>query len=358
MKALLIFACFLHISVSAVFSQTTDTLPLNHYRFLASHNSYKKKPDPSVIRFLTHFKRHLSGELDPIQLDYGHEPLTIQLDTFGVRGFELDLHYDPKGGHLAKRRVNFFIRKLKQRSRDSAMYTPGYKVLHIADVDYESNYATFRQALIELRDWSLRHPDHTPLFINIEVKSAAPADYSKTLKHLGFHKALPLDQHSLQELDNEITGVFHSCPDKIISPQNLRSTYPTISERLDGLGWPTLAEMKGKLFFILDGDPVGGYSTDDHRPMFVYGPPGEPNTAFVIANEPIGKENQISEWTSKYMVRTRSDAGTLEARKNDYTRWEAALRSGAQIISTDYYRPDLKLSGFCVRLATEIIQKK
>ena len=41
-----------------------------------------------------------------------------------------------------------------------------------------------------------------------------------------------------------------------------------------------------------------------------------------------------------YLVRTRSDANTTEARENDYSRFEAALESGAQIISTDYYLPD------------------
>lgn len=40
-----------------------------------------------------------------------------------------------------------------------------------------------------------------------------------------------------------------------------------------------------------------------------------------------------------FIVRTRADAGTIEALENDYSRWEAAQRSGAQIITTDYYLP-------------------
>jgi hypothetical protein len=333
------------------FSQHTDTLPLNQYRFLASHNSYKLKPDPKVIKFLSKFKKHLSGELDPIQLDYGHELLTVQLNEYQVRGFELDLHYDPEGGHLAKKRVNFFIPGLKQSSKDSLWRLPGFKVLHIADVDYETNYITFKQALTELRDWSLQHPDHTPLFVNIEVKTAAPADYSKSLKRLGFHKAVPVDSLAMDCLDREILEVFSLCSDKLFNPSLLKGNYASVSERLDQSGWPSLKETRGKIFFILDGDPVGNYlSTTAVRPMFVYGEPGAPQTAFVIRNEPVGKEVEISALTKKYIVRTRSDAGTLEARKNDYTRFKSALESGAQLISTDYYKPDSSMSSFQVSL--------
>jgi len=40
-----------------------------------------------------------------------------------------------------------------------------------------------------------------------------------------------------------------------------------------------------------------------------------------------------------YIVRTRADAGTIEARKGDSSRREAAFASGAQIITTDFYLP-------------------
>ena len=40
-----------------------------------------------------------------------------------------------------------------------------------------------------------------------------------------------------------------------------------------------------------------------------------------------------------YIIRTRADAGTKEARANDYTHFEDAKQSGAQIIITDYYLP-------------------
>ena len=50
-----------------------------------------------------------------------------------------------------------------------------------------------------------------------------------------------------------------------------------------------------------------------------------------------------------YIIRTRSDIETVEARTNDSTRKVAAFKSGAQITSTDYYTPDVRLSNFTVQ---------
>jgi hypothetical protein len=333
---------------------------LNEVRFLTSHNSYKKKPDPRVVKFLKKFKKQLSGEMDPIQLDYGHELLSVQLNEYGIRGFELDVNYDPKGGHFKKRRVNFFIGGLKQRSKDSLLREPGFKILHIADVDYESNYTTFKQAITEVRDWSLTNPGHTPIFINIEMKKSNPGDYSKALRFLGFKKAVKLDSAALYALDWEIQEAFANT-NHLYTPRHMKGDHVTVQDRLEKKGWPDLNDACGKVFFILDGDIDNAYvrSLDrgEDRPMFVYGQLGQPSTAFVIMNDPIGNEELIEKTADNYMVRTRSDAGTLEARSNDYTRWESALRSGAQIISTDYYRPDPEISDFFIQFDPQMFYK-
>ena len=39
-----------------------------------------------------------------------------------------------------------------------------------------------------------------------------------------------------------------------------------------------------------------------------------------------------------FIVRTRADADTVEARTGDVTRRDRAFASGAQLISTDYYQ--------------------
>jgi hypothetical protein len=50
-----------------------------------------------------------------------------------------------------------------------------------------------------------------------------------------------------------------------------------------------------------------------------------------------------------FLVRTRADADTVQARKNDVRQREQALSSGAQFVSTDYAVPDRRFSDYSVR---------
>jgi hypothetical protein len=71
--------------------------------------------------------------------------------------------------------------------------------------------------------------------------------------------------------------------------------------------------------------------------LFTNSNPGQPDAAFVERNDAVGDEAEIQELVEEgYVVRTRSDADTVEARTDDGTARRAALRSGAQWVSTDY----------------------
>jgi hypothetical protein len=60
----------------------------------------------------------------------------------------------------------------------------------------------------------------------------------------------------------------------------------------------------------------------------------------MILNDPVGQFDEIQRLVKAgYMVRTRADADTREARENDTRRRAAAFASGAQAVSTDYYLP-------------------
>ncbi|MFM7466707.1 MAG: Ca2+-dependent phosphoinositide-specific phospholipase C, partial [Crocinitomicaceae bacterium] len=122
-----------------------------------------------------------------------------------------------------------------------------------------------------------------------------------------------------------------------------------IHERLTETGWPELNQCLGKFIFILDGKETLYKSATTTPIMFYYASPQDPDAAFVIMNDPVGNEEKIQHLTSTYIVRTRSDAGTLHSRNNDYSTYNAAIRSGAQIISTDYYAPDLRWSTFQIK---------
>jgi hypothetical protein len=122
--------------------------------------------------------------------------------------------------------------------------------------------------------------------------------------------------------------------------------------------WPTIGAARGKFLFVLDetGDKletyVRGHPSLKGRVMFVNAEEGRPEAAFRIVNEPIEDFHYIQHLVrSGYLVRTRADANTREAREGDYGRMKAAFASGAHFVSTDYYRPnpDFK-TGYQVKL--------
>jgi hypothetical protein len=52
------------------------------------------------------------------------------------------------------------------------------------------------------------------------------------------------------------------------------------------------------------------------------------------------RKNKIQDAVKKdYLVRTRSDIDTYEAKVNDKARSLAAFESGALVVSTDYFKP-------------------
>jgi len=116
-------------------------------------------------------------------------------------------------------------------------------------------------------------------------------------------------------------------------------------------GWPSLDSVRGRFLFILDqhGEKMQRYIQNHPslkgRMMFVDALENYPEAATMIINNPIADQARIQKMVREgFIVRTRADANTKEARNNDYTRWEAAKKSGAQIITTDYIVPSLTFS--------------
>jgi len=77
------------------------------------------------------------------------------------------------------------------------------------------------------------------------------------------------------------------------------------------------------------------------RVLFTDASPGHPDAAFVKENDPLVDPARISSRVEAgYIVRTRADADTVQARTGETAQREAALESGAQYVSTDYPVPD------------------
>ncbi len=132
-------------------------------------------------------------------------------------------------------------------------------------------------------------------------------------------------------------------PELLLTPDDVRGDFATLEEAVTTDGWPTLAESRGKLLFLMDNG--GGYRTDylqghpslSGRVMFTNANPGQPDAAFVKRNDAVGEHDEIVDLVEQgYVVRTRADADTVQARTGDTTTRDAALSSGAQWVSTDY----------------------
>jgi hypothetical protein len=352
-KVKLCYICLL-LCVCVYGQGTSDSLRLNQIQIIASHNSYKKKPDEKLLRFLVKIKDKLGAENNPVAIDYGHLPFDSQFAYYNVRGLEIDINNDPKGGLYYKRKLNAFVRGIKQRSKIDALKQPGMKVLHIKDVDYETNYYTFKESLLALKQWSDAHPSHLPMFINIEAKSGSPAHESALLRFLGFKRSKDFDSAACDAIDEEIKSVFGSDLKNVLTPDIVRGSFNTLHEMASNHAWPLLDACRGKVIFIMEGSAVGDYLLNHpslaNRAMFVYSEPGKPEAAFIKRNNAVQDKLQIQNLVQRgYIVRTRADEGTWQARNNDYTDFNSAKESGAQIISTDYYKADLRFSTFQVQ---------
>ena len=335
-------------------AQSCDALKLNQIQIIGSHNSYKKLPDPQVMHFLMKMRKRLGKKLDPIGIDYGHLPIDSQFEYYNMRGLEIDIYNDPKGGVYYKRRINALVKGEHQRSNVDALRKPGFKVLHIKDVDYQTNYYTFIDALTALKKWSDAHPNHLPLFINIETKTGGPGDANGFLRFIGFKRTVPFDSAACDAMDAEIKTVFGNDLKNILTPDRLRGKYPTLNDMVKNDGWPLLEECRGKIVFIQLGGTKGLYLNNhpggNGRAMCVYAPPGKPESAFIMRDNPMRDSVNITALVKQgYIVRTRSDAETVESRENNNAPKNAAFNSGAQITSTDYYKPDLRFSNFTVQ---------
>src|SRR6185437_13562249 len=111
--------------------------------------------------------------------------------------------------------------------------------------------------------------------------------------------------------------------------------------------WPTLKQARGKIMLAMDEGPDvvavyrGNRRSLEGRMMFVNIDEASPAAGYITLNEPIKQQARIQAAVkSGIVMRTRADADTWEARRNDTAPREAAFTSGANYISTDYRHPD------------------
>jgi hypothetical protein len=321
-------------------------LKLNDLQTVGTHNSYKQFISPKLYAMV------LKANPRAIEIDYNHPSLSDELND-GARGLEIDVAYDPKGGLYAHPLGPKLSGEPVSPGYQEAMSRPGYKVLHIQDIDFRSSCVTFIDCLHIIRAWSKAHPGHTPISITMNAKDGkSPIP--------GGANSLDYDEAAFDAWDAEIRSVFK--PGEVITPDMVQGRYKTLREAVLAGNWPTLGQARGKVFFALDEghDKIALYrgkrTSLEGRMMFVNaGDASEadkPWAAYMTLNEPIKDHAHIQDMVRQgFYVRTRADADTKEARVNDTKTREAAFTSGAQMVSTDYRHPDARFGNdYQVRL--------
>jgi hypothetical protein len=318
-----------------------DCVRINQIQLLGTHNSYHIAPAPPILARLGERARNI---------EYSHRPIAEQLTRLGIRKFELDVFADPEGGRYAAPAALRLVKGLDPV--DAQMRKPGFKVLHTQDLDYRSTCSILLSCLREIETWSRAHPGHVPIMVMIEAKDSPLEDRDS----VGFVQPLAIGPNELRALDEEIRSVFP--PDRVITPDRVRGRHPTLAAAVETDGWPLLRAARGKVLFALDNtdqhrtDYLRGHPSLEGRMLFVSSMPGEPSAGFIKMNEALGEnEERIRRQVrAGFLIRTRADVPTEEARTGATTRRDAAFRSGAQYVSTDYPEPSPFGSGYVARL--------
>ncbi len=309
-----------------------DSVRLNQVQVIGSHNSYHQVPPAKEVAL----RRQFIGAADD-QLEYRHAPLPDQFQSQKVRQIELDAFLDPAGGKYA---TPLLRTATNGGPYDPVMNQPGIKVFHIQDVDYHSSCLTLKICLQQIKGWSDAHPAHLPIAILMELK-----DDPLTFGSFEFVKPDPWTAPAMDTLDTEIRSVFP--PAELITPDDIRGNRATLEQAVLQNGWPTLGQSRGKVMFMMDNSGakrtayLQGHPSLTGRVLFTNSNPGQPDAAFVERNDAKGSGADIRSLVQRgYVVRTRADADTMEARQNDPSTRDAALASGAQWVSTDYPVPN------------------
>jgi hypothetical protein len=307
-----------------------QTVRMNQIQIIGTHNSYHAGLAASEMTIL-----RKQNPAAAAALDYRHPPIEAQLDA-GVRQLELDVYGDARGGLFADPLYPKLVAKEGLPPDPPAfldpdvMRRPGFKVLHAQDVDVRSHCATFVRCLETIRRWSKAHAGHLPIFIQIENKDGRSRPE--------FTAPEPITKATMDALDAEIRSVF--AEKDVITPDVVRGKHETLEEAVLKDGWPALKKARGKVVFVLDQERVTPLYLEGHpslrgRMMFTNGKPGSPDAAFVKVNN--AESPTIPDLVRKgYLIRTMTDGGAAAVRAGDTRRRDAALGSGAQLLSTDY----------------------
>lgn len=322
----------LFVSLALAMAGVAEEVRLNEIQAVGSHNSYHMAPPKAVLGVIGKFH---DGAVKA--WDYSHPPLAKQLDA-GLRQFELDIYADTKGGTFATplgwKLANLSGAKLPVFDSTGELTKPGFKVLHVPDIDCWSNSPTLDGALAEMVKWSAEHPAHLPVMVLVECKDSAHPPLPTKPETFTRERLLELDAAILKAVPRE----------KLLLPDDVRGTEKTLREAVVKNGWPELGKVRGKFLFALDntGALADVYLQDnptlEKRVLFISATDASHPAAAWFKRNDVAREFDEIQKLVKYgfLVRTRADGNGPDANLR-----EKAFESGAQWVSTDHFAVDM-----------------
>jgi hypothetical protein len=317
-------------------------LRLNEVQTVGTAESYKLQPSKEMMSLIG-----MGSDADAQALDYDEPPIAAQLAA-GARSLEFDVAYDPKGGLYKYPAGASMAGELVADDYIAAMATPGFKVIHILDIDFNSSCVTLPVCLKAVADWSRANPAHLPIIIALrsnDERTPMP----------GATRPYKFDAAAFDALDAEIRAAFR--PDEMITPDMVRGSYPTLREAVAAGNWPKLGAARGKLLFLLDDNAQkvaiyrGTRKSLEGRAMFVATDEKSPAAAFTTIENPAKDAATITaDVKAGLIVHTFADADTREARKNETARRDWAFASGAQMISSDFVVANKRIGTYVVHV--------
>lgn len=277
--------------VASTSTSTTDNttgeaspLTLEHMQVKGTHNSYHVKP---LVPF---DKSH----------DYSHVPLDQQLESQGVRAFELDVH---KG-------------------------LGTFEVYHITVIDAVSTCDTFGGCLGTIKGWSDAHPQHLPITIWIEIKDQTGGS--------------TIGASDLDGLDTTIRGVFPE--DKLLTPDDIQGAFPSVQDALTSEGWPSIDSVRGQVLFVLlnvddvhASDYTANYTTLAGRAMFARVTPAQFALPWAaIAKLGAGDAADIAAAHAAHLLIATNVCGAGEPDDTCFTTLDTAKSAGIHMMKDDF----------------------
>ena len=212
-------------------------LRIDQLRMVGTAESYKQRPNSALMGLI-----RMGGKKDAEALDYGHPSLAAQLDA-DVRSLQFNVAYDPEGGAYKNPAGANMAMELVPENYIKAMSKPGFKVIHVLDVDYQSSCLTLKDCLRQVAAWSKAHPRHLPIVIALTTNDAKTPMPGAT-------KPRECDESAMNALEKEVRTVF--APGQMITPDQFQSRHASLREAALAHAWPKLGAARGKVIFVLD----------------------------------------------------------------------------------------------------------